>query len=120
MEEVKAPKTEGTMEERLEIPEDTVFMYGTVIKRSLDAHHPMNIEMDKKVESYEARIKDTKEKVFHILTQLDRFQGLMWHVENQNCEYEDRFNKIAKAASTKFNDPPTSFYNGRPYPWKLK
>jgi hypothetical protein len=44
----------------------------------------------------------------------------MWDVENQNCEYEDRFNKITKAASTKFNDPPTSFYNGRPYPWKLK
>ena len=44
----------------------------------------------------------------------------MWDVENQNCEYEDRFKKIAEAASTKWNDPPISFYNGRPYPWKLK
>jgi hypothetical protein len=43
MEEVKAPKTEGSMEERLEILEDTVFRYGIVIHRSLDAHHLMNI-----------------------------------------------------------------------------
>ena len=120
MEEVKAPKTEGTMEERLQVLEDTVFRYGTVIERSLDAHHLRNIEMEKKIEAYEARSKDMEEKIFHILTQLDRFQALMWDVENQNCEYEDRFNKITEAASTKFNDPPTSFYNGRPYPWKLK
>jgi hypothetical protein len=80
----------------------------------------MNIEMDKKVEAYKARIKDTEEKIFHILTELDRFQALMWDVENKNCEYEDRFNKITQAASTRFNDPPTSFYNGRPYPCKLK
>jgi hypothetical protein len=68
MEEVKAPKTEGTMEERLEILEDTIFRYGAVIERSLDAHHLMNIEMERKVEAYEARIKDTEEKIFHILT----------------------------------------------------
>ena len=80
MEEVKAPKTEGTMEERLQVLEDTVFRYGTVIERSLDAHHLMNIEMEKKVEAYEARIKDMEEKSLHILTQLDRFQALMWDV----------------------------------------
>jgi hypothetical protein len=42
----------------------------------------------------------------------------MWRT--QNYEYEDRFKKIVEAASTKWNDPPISFYNGRPYPWKLK
>jgi hypothetical protein len=54
MEEVKAPKTKGTMEERLEILEDTVFRYCTVTERSLDPHHLMNIEMKKKVEANEA------------------------------------------------------------------
>jgi hypothetical protein len=53
------------------------------------------IEMEKKVEAYEERINDTDEKIFHILPQLDRFQALMWDVENHNCEYEDRFKKIA-------------------------
>ncbi|KAK1663374.1 hypothetical protein QYE76_051533 [Lolium multiflorum] len=67
--EVKDPKTEGTMEEKL-----------------LDK---MNIEMEKKVEAYEARIKDMEEKYVHTITQVDRFQALMWDMENQKCEYED-------------------------------
>ena len=61
-----------------------------------------------------------EEKYAYTLSQVDRFQALMWDVENQNCKYEDRFKKIAEAALTKWNDPPISFYNGRPYPWKLK
>lgn len=43
----------------------------------------------------------------------------MWDVENQNCEYEDRFKKIAEAATIKWSDPSMSFHNGRPYPWKM-
>ena len=120
MEEVKAPKTKGTVEEKLQILEDTVFRYGTMVECSLDAHHLMNLEIEKKVEVYEARIKDLEEKYLHALTQLDKFQAHMWDVENQNCEYEERFKKIAEAATIKFNDPLLSFYNGRPYPWKLK
>jgi hypothetical protein len=82
MEEVKDPKTEGTMKERLPVLEDTVFRYGTLIERSLDAHHFMNIEMEKKVEAYGARMKYMEEKSLHIITHLDRFQALMWDVEN--------------------------------------
>jgi hypothetical protein len=44
----------------------------------------MNIEIEKKVEAYEARIKDIEETYVHIITHLDRFQALMWDVENQN------------------------------------
>ncbi|KAK1666188.1 hypothetical protein QYE76_054347 [Lolium multiflorum] len=80
----------------------------------------MNLELEKKVESYEAKMKDLEEKYAHTLSQLDTFQALMWDVENQNYEYEDCFKKIVEATSTKFNDPPPSLYNGRPYPWKLK
>jgi hypothetical protein len=28
--------------------------------------------------------------------------------------------KISLRKSPKLNDPPMSFHNGRPYPWKLK
>jgi hypothetical protein len=48
MEEVNTPKTEGAMEEKLQVLEDTIFRYGTVIERSLDAHHFMNLEMEMK------------------------------------------------------------------------
>jgi hypothetical protein len=69
MEEVKATKTKGTMEEKLQVLEDTIFRYDTVIERSLGAHHLMNLEMEKKVEAYEARIKDMEEKYVHTITQ---------------------------------------------------
>jgi hypothetical protein len=71
----------------------------------------MNIEMEKKVKAYEARIKDMEEKYVHTITQLDRFQPScgMWKTRNVSM-------KIAEAGSTKFNDPPMSFYNGMPYP----
>jgi hypothetical protein len=81
---VEGSKTAGTMEERLQVLEDTVFRYGTMVERRLDAHHLMNIEIEKKVEAYEARIKDIEETYVHIITHLDRFQALMWDVENQN------------------------------------
>ncbi|KAK1621392.1 hypothetical protein QYE76_026909 [Lolium multiflorum] len=117
VEDVKAPKPEGTMEERLKTLEEAVFRYGTVVERSLDAHHFMNLEMEKKVNAYEARIKDLEENYLHTLQQLEKFQALMWDMENQNCENEERFKKIAEGATLKHN-LPMSFYNGKPYPWK--
>jgi hypothetical protein len=92
--------------------------YNMVIECSLDAHHFMNMELEKKVEEYKERIKDLEERYIHVISQLDMFQALVWDEENQNCEYEERFKKIAEAASLRYNDPPMSFYNGKPFPWK--
>ena len=39
VEEARAPKTEGTVEERLDALEQKVFRYNSVVERSLDAHH---------------------------------------------------------------------------------
>ena len=43
----------------------------------------------------------------------------MWDIENQNCEYEECLKKIAEASTLKYNDPPTSFRDGKPFPWKM-
>ena len=119
VEEVKAPKTTGTMEERLDDLEEKTFRYGTVVERSLDAHHFMNLELEKKVEEYKERLEDLEEKYKDVIKKLERFQCLMWDIENQNCEYEERFKKIAEAATLRYNDPPTSFRDGKPFPWKM-
>ena len=118
VEEVKAPKATGTVEARLDELEDKTFRYGTVVYRSLDAHHFMNLELEKKVEEYKERLEDLEKRYLHVTSELDRHQALLWDVENQNCEYEERFKKIAAAATLRYNDPPNSFYNGRPFPWK--
>jgi hypothetical protein len=117
VEELKAPKTAGTLEERLE---EKTFRYSTVVERSIDAHHFMNLELAKKVEEYKEWLKDLEERYIHVISQLDKFQALISDMENQNCEYEQRFKKIAEAASLRYNDPPTSFYNGKPFPLKME
>ncbi|KAK1684239.1 hypothetical protein QYE76_045087 [Lolium multiflorum] len=68
MEAVKAPKTEETMEEKLQVLEDTVFRYVTMGERNLDVHRLMNIDMVKKAETYESRIKVMEEKYAHTIT----------------------------------------------------
>jgi hypothetical protein len=45
IEELKAPKTAGTLEERLDAMEEKTFMYSIVVECSLDAHHFMNMEL---------------------------------------------------------------------------
>ena len=115
---MKAPKIIGTVEERLEDLEQKIFRYNTVVERSLDAHHFMNLELEKKVEEYKERLEDLEKRYLHVTSELDKHQALLWDVENQNCEYEERFKKIAAAATLRYNDPPNSFYNGRPFPWK--
>ena len=119
VEEVKAPKATGTVEERLDELEDKTFRYGTVVYRSLDAHHFMNLELEKKVEEYKKRLEDLEDRYKDVINKWETFQCFMWDVENQNCEYEERFKKIAAAATLGYNDPPTSFRDGRPFPWKM-
>ena len=119
VEEVKAPKATGTVEERLDELEDKTFRYGTVVYRSLDAHHFMNLELEKKVEEYKKRLEDLEGRYKDVIDKWEKFQCFMWDVENQNCEYEERFKKIAAAATLRYNDPPTSFRDGTPFPWKM-
>jgi hypothetical protein len=120
MEDMEAPKTEGSLEERLRRLEEDTHRYRIIVERRLDAHFHMSHDLERKVEAYEGRIKDLEAKYLHTLGQLDRFQAHMWDVENQNYKYEDRFQKIVEAALTKWNDPSMSFHNGKPYPWKLR
>ena len=96
VEEVKAPKTIGTVEERLDDVEQKTFRYNTVVERSLDAHLFMNLELEKKVEEYKERLKDLEDRYLHVISELNRYQSLMWDVENQNYEYEECFKKMQK------------------------
>ena len=54
-----------------------------------------------------------------VINKWEKFQCFMWNVENLNCKYEERFKKIAIAATLRYNDPHTSFRDGRPFPWKM-
>ena len=119
VEEVKDPKYTVTVEERLEELEDKTIRYGTVVYRSLYAHHFMNLELEKKVEEYKKRLEDLEDRYKDVINKWEKFQCFMWDVENLNFEYEERFKKIAASCTLRYNNPPTSFYDGRPFPWKM-
>jgi hypothetical protein len=67
VEDMEAPKTEGSMEQRLRKLEEDTHRYRIIIERSLDAHFYMSCDLEKKVEAYEGRIKDVEEKYLHTL-----------------------------------------------------
>ena len=67
----------STVEERLDDLEQKVFRYNTVVERSLDAHHFMNLELEKKVEEYKERLKDLEDRYLHVISELDKYQALM-------------------------------------------
>jgi hypothetical protein len=58
VEDVEAPKTDGSMEERLRKLEGDTHRYHIIVERSLHAHFFMRRDLEKKVEAYEERIKD--------------------------------------------------------------
>ncbi|CAM0945028.1 unnamed protein product [Alopecurus aequalis] len=62
VEEVKASKTIGTVEERLDDLEQKTFRYNTVVERNLDVHHFMNLELEKKVAEHKERLKDLEDR----------------------------------------------------------
>jgi hypothetical protein len=62
-EEEKAPKETGSIEKRLKKLEDIVFKYEKAIDKGLDACSlPMNHDLEKKLKTYENRIKYIEDK----------------------------------------------------------
>ena len=74
VEAVKAPKATGTVEARLDELEDKTFRYGTVVYRSLDAHHFMNLELEKNVEEYKGRLEELEERYKDVIEKMEKIQ----------------------------------------------
>ncbi|KAK1677558.1 hypothetical protein QYE76_038406 [Lolium multiflorum] len=49
----------------------------------------------------------------------NKLQAQLYDVQNQNCEYENRFKYISRAASFRIPETKMSFLDGEPLPWKF-
>jgi hypothetical protein len=47
-----------------------------------------------------------------------QLQAQLYDVQNQNCEYKARFQRMSAAASFRILETKTSFLDGGPLPWK--
>ena len=70
VEDAKPPRVEGTLDDRVQKMEEDTFRYKTVVERSLDAHHFMNLELENKIEDYKKRVEELEDKHAYVLSQL--------------------------------------------------
>jgi hypothetical protein len=68
----------------------------------------MGRDLERKIGAYAGRIKDLEKNICILLVNLTGFKLLcgMWRIKTAS---EDRFQKIAEAALTKWNDTSMSF-----------
>jgi hypothetical protein len=91
--DVQGPKGEGSLEARMEALEQEVFKYK----------------------------KETTElwrDVLLLQETTNQLQAQLYDMQNQNCEYEARFQQMSAAANFRILETKTSFLDGGPLPWK--
>ena len=112
---VEGPRRTGSVETKLEAVEQQVFKCQGMVERGLNANQMMiteftnNQKMDAKV---------IGETIFKLQEKIEHLQAQIYDLQNQNCEYEYRFNRMSLAADLSIAKTRSSFYDGESMPWK--
>ena len=86
-----------------------------MVELGLDSNHIMITEFTNK---YKLDVKDIGEAIFKLHEKNQHLQAQIYHLQNQNCEYEYRFKRMSLAAYLRILETRSSFYDGEPMPWK--
>jgi hypothetical protein len=113
--DVQGPKGEGILEARMEALEQEVFKYKKMAGREVDIIYRINQEL---VAKYKKETTELWRDVLSLQETTSQLQGQLYDVQNQNCEYEARFQQMSAAASFRILETKTSFLDGRPLPSK--
>jgi hypothetical protein len=105
--DVQVSKGEGSLEARMEALEQEVFKYKKMVEREVDIIHRINQEL----------VTNTRRRLQSSGT-TSQLQEQLYDLQNQNCEYEARFQRMSVAASFRILETKTSFLDGGPLPWK--
>ena len=113
--DVKGPKGEGSLEDRMEKLEQEVFNYKKMAEREVDIFHKIVSEL---IDGHKKETAKLWDDIFSLHDTTNKLQAQLYDVHNQNCEYENRFKRISHAASFRFPETKMSFVDGGPLPWK--
>jgi outer membrane receptor for ferric coprogen and ferric-rhodotorulic acid len=113
--DVQGPKGEGSLEARMEALEQEVFKYKKMAEHEVDIIHRINQEL---VTKYKKETTELRRDIFSLHETTNQLQAQLYDLQNQNCEYEARFQQMSAAASFRILETKTSFLDGRPLPWK--
>ena len=96
--------------------EQQVFKCQGMVERGINASHKMLAEF---TNNYEPDAKNTKEAIFKLHEKIEHLQAQIYDLQNQNFEYEYRFERMSLAADLRIPETRSSFYDGEPMPWKM-
>ncbi|KAK1666315.1 hypothetical protein QYE76_054474 [Lolium multiflorum] len=113
--DVQGPKGEGSLEDRMEKLEQEVFNYKKMAEREVDIFHKIVSELIAEHEKETAKLWGD---ILSLHDTTNKLQAQLYDVQNQNCEYENRFKHISHAASFRIPETKMSFVDGEPLPWK--
>ncbi|KAK1627929.1 hypothetical protein QYE76_002244 [Lolium multiflorum] len=113
--DVQGPKGEGSLEDRMKKLEQEVFNYKKMAEREVDIFHKIVSELIAEHEKETAKLWGD---ILSLHDTTNKLQAQLYDVQNQNCEYENRFKHISHAASFRIPETKMSFVDGEPLPWK--
>ncbi|KAK1646015.1 hypothetical protein QYE76_063820 [Lolium multiflorum] len=113
--DVQGPKGEGSLEDRMEKLEQEVFNYKKMAEREVDIFHKIVSEL---IDAHEKETAKLWGDILSLHDTTNKLQAQLYDVQNQNCEYENRFKHISYAASFRIPETKMSFVDGEPLPWK--
>ncbi|KAE8805649.1 40S ribosomal protein S5-1 [Hordeum vulgare] len=90
--DVEGPKKTRSMETRLEAMEQQVFKCQGMVERGLNANHMMITEF---TSNHKMDAIDIGKHLSRLYDRVDQLQGQIYDLQNQNCEYEYRFESIS-------------------------
>jgi hypothetical protein len=112
---VQVPKGEGSLEARMEAREQEVFKYKKMAEHEVDIIHRINQEL---VTKYKKETTELWKDIFSLHETTNQLQAQLYNLQNQNCEYEARFQQMSAAGSFRILETKTSSLDGGPLPWK--
>src|SRR4051812_43763555 len=96
MKEVQGPNGEGSLEDRMEALEQEVFRYKKMEEPEVDVIHKISSEL---ITKHEEEVAELREEIFSLRQTTNQLQEQLYDIQNQNCEYEARFDRISSTAS---------------------
>ena len=91
---VEGPRRTGSVETRIEATEQQVFKCQEMVERGLDANHIMITEF---TNNHKMDTKNIGEAIFKLHEKIKHLQAQIYDLQNQNCEYENRFKRMSLA-----------------------
>ncbi|KAI5005620.1 hypothetical protein ZWY2020_032863 [Hordeum vulgare] len=97
--------------------EQQVFKCQWMPGRGLNANHMMITEFTNKVR---IDANDIGKHLSGLYDRIDHLQAQIYDLQNQNCEYEYRFESIQFGADLRIPETRSSFHDGAPMHWKTE